>query len=327
MTITILNAIIAVVCGVAGAVVLFYVLNKLTELLPSKPQELIKPYVFILPAFAALGLFLVYPFFQTLVYSFANADSTAFIGLDNYTRLLSSPNFQTTLFNTFLWILIVPTFSIVFGLLIATLADRLRPTGEKISKTLIFLPLAISAVGSVAIFRLVYGATPTTQNQTGLLNAIWVGLGNAPIQFWQTPDFKLTSFTLMVILIWTQAGFAMVLLSAAIKGVPTDTLEAARIDGAGEGKIFFSIVIPQIRATLITVFITVLIGVLKTFDVVYVATNGGFGTNIIALNFYQALYVARDAGQAAAIVVILMLVIVPFLIYQIRQFRAEEAAR
>lgn len=327
MTITILNAIIAVVCGVAGAVVLFYVLNKLTELLPSKPQELIKPYVFILPAFAALGLFLVYPFFQTLVYSFANADSTAFIGFDNYTRLLSSPNFQTTLFNTFLWILIVPTFSIVFGLLIATLADRLRPTGEKISKTLIFLPLAISAVGSVAIFRLVYGATPTTQNQTGLLNAIWVGLGNAPIQFWQTPDFKLNSFTLMVILIWTQAGFAMVLLSAAIKGVPTDTLEAARIDGAGEGKIFFSIVIPQIRATLITVFITVLIGVLKTFDVVYVATNGGFGTNIIALNFYQALYVARDAGQAAAIVVILMLVIVPFLIYQIRQFRAEEAAR
>ncbi|MBF5082416.1 carbohydrate ABC transporter permease [Quadrisphaera sp. INWT6] len=327
MTITILNAIIAVVCGVAGAVVLFYVLNKLTELLPSKPQELIKPYVFILPAFAALGLFLVYPFFQTLVYSFANADSTAFIGLENYTRLLSSPNFQTTLFNTFLWILIVPTFSIVFGLLIATLADRLRPTGEKVSKTLIFLPLAISAVGSVAIFRLIYNAVPATQNQTGLLNAIWVALGNEPVAFLQTPDFKLNSFLLMVILVWTQAGFAMVLLSAAIKGVPTDTLEAARIDGAGEGKIFFSIVIPQIRATLITVFITVLIGVLKTFDVVYVATNGGFGTNIIALNFYQALYVQRDAGAAAAIVVILMLVIVPFLIYQIRQFRAEEAAR
>ncbi len=327
MTITILNALIAVVCGVAGAVVLFWVLNKLTELLPSKPQELIKPYVFILPAFAALGLYLVYPFIQTLVYSFANRDSTAFIGLDNYTALLSSPNFQTTLFNTFLWILIVPTFSIVFGLLIATLADRLRPTGEKISKTLIFLPLAISAVGSVAIFRLIYNAVPATQSQTGLLNAIVVALGGDPVPWLQTPDFKLNSFLLMVILVWTQAGFAMVLLSAAIKGVPTDTLEAARIDGAGEGKIFFSIVIPQIRATLITVFITVLIGVLKTFDVVYVATNGGFGTNIIALNFYQALYVQRDAGQAAAIVVILMLVIVPFLIYQIRQFRAEEASR
>jgi alpha-glucoside transport system permease protein len=327
ITVTILNAIIAVVAGVAGAVVLFWILNKLTELLPSKPQELIKPYVFILPAFAALGLYLVYPFFQTLVYSFANADSTAFIGLRNYEVLLSSPNFQTTLVNTFLWILIVPSFAIVFGLLIATLADRLRPTGEKISKTLIFLPLAISAVGSVAIFRLIYGAAPTTQNQTGLLNAIWVALGNNPIQWWQTSDFKLNSLTLMVILIWTQAGFAMVLLSAAIKGVPTDTLEAARIDGAGEGKIFFRIVIPQIRATMITVFITVLIGVLKTFDVVYVATNGGFGTNIIALNFYQALYVQRNAGQAAAIVIMLMIVIVPFLIYQIRQFRAEEASR
>ncbi len=327
MTITILNALIAIVGGVVGAVVLFWVLNKLTELLPSKPQELVKPYVFILPAFAALGLYLVYPFFQTLVFSFANRNSTAWVGFSNYANLLTSPNFQTTLVNTFLWILFVPAFSIIFGLLIATLADRLRPTGEKVSKTLIFLPLAISAVGSVAIFRLIYNSVPATQNQTGLLNAIWVGLGNSPVPWLQTPDFKLNSFLLMVILVWTQAGFAMVLLSAAIKGVPTDTLEAARIDGAGEGKIFFRIVIPQIRATLITVFITVLIGVLKTFDIVYVATNGGFGTNIIALNFYQALYVARDAGQAAAIVIILMVVIVPFLVYQIRQFRAEEAAR
>ncbi|MBC3761092.1 sugar ABC transporter permease [Quadrisphaera sp. RL12-1S] len=327
MTVTILNALIAVVGGVAGAVVLFWILNKVTELLPSKPQELIKPYVFILPAFAALGLYLVYPFFQTLVYSFANSDSTAFIGFKNYQVLLSSPSFQTTLFNTFLWILIVPTFAIVFGLLIATLADRLRPTGEKLSKTLIFLPLAISAVGSVAIFRLIYNAGAATGGQTGLLNAIVVAFGGDPIAWLQQSGFKLNSLLLMVILIWTQAGFAMVLLSAAIKGVPTDTLEAARIDGAGEGKIFFSIVIPQIRGTLITVFITVLIGVLKTFDVVYVATNGGFGTNIIALNFFQELYVNRNAGAAAAIVVLLMLVIVPFLVYQIRQFRAEEAAR
>ncbi|PWJ54677.1 alpha-glucoside transport system permease protein [Quadrisphaera granulorum] len=327
MTITILNALIAVVGGVVGAVVLYWILNKLTELLPSKPQELIKPYVFILPAFAALGFYLVYPFFQTVIYSFANRNSTEWVGFDNYTALLGSPGFQTTLINTFLWILIVPTFAIIFGLIIATLADRLRPTGEKISKTLIFLPLAISAVGAVAIWRLVYNAVPANQSQTGVLNAVWTLFGGDPVNWWQISDGKLNSFLLMVILIWTQAGFAMVLLSAAIKGVPTDTLEAARIDGAGEGKIFFSIVIPQIRATMLTVFITVLIGVLKTFDVVYVATNGNFGTNIIALNFYQALFVSRNAGQAAAIVVILMLVIVPFLIYQIRQFRAEEAAR
>ncbi|MGQ7296701.1 carbohydrate ABC transporter permease [Quadrisphaera sp. KR29] len=327
MTITILNAIIAVVGGVIGAVVLYWILNKLTELLPSKPQELIKPYVFILPAFAALGFYLIYPFVQTFVYSFANRDSSAWVGLANYQALFASPGFRTTLFNTFLWILIVPSFAIVFGLLIATLADRLRPTGEKLSKTLIFLPLAISAVGSVAIWGLIYRAQPATQNQTGLLNAVWTALGGDPVNWLQLQDGKVNSFLLMVILIWTQAGFAMVLLSAAIKGVPTDTLEAARIDGAGEGKIFFSIVIPQIRATMLTVFITVLIGVLKTFDVVYVATNGNFGTNIIALNFYQALFVSRDAGAASAIVVILMVVIIPFLIYQIRQFRAEEAAR
>ncbi|MFB9378635.1 carbohydrate ABC transporter permease [Kineococcus gynurae] len=327
MTITILNAIIAVVGGVAGAVVLFWILNKITELLPTKPQEFIKPYVFILPAFAALAFYLVYPFFQTVVNSFANRDTTAWVGFANYASLLTSPGFRQTLVNTLLWIIIVPAFAIVFGLIIATLADRLRPTGEKISKTIIFLPLAISAVGSWAIWQLIYRAQPATQNQTGLLNAIWVGLGGDPVPWMQTSDFKLNSFLLMVILIWTQAGFAMVLLSAAIKGVPTDTLEAARIDGAGEGKIFFRIVIPQIRATIITVFITVLIGVLKTFDIVYVATNGGFGTNIIALNFYQELYNSRNAGTAAAIVVMLMIVIVPFLLYQIKQFRAEEASR
>lgn len=327
MTITIANAVIAVVGGVLGAVVLFWLLNKLTELLPTGPQEKIKPYVFILPAFAAVGLYLVYPFIQTLVFSFANRDSTAWVGLANYGDLITSQNFQTTLVNTFLWILVVPSFAIIFGLIIATLADRLRPTGEKISKTLIFLPMAISAVGSVAIWQLIYRAQPANQSQTGLLNGIKTALGGDPVPWLQTSDFKLNSFLLMVILIWTQAGFAMVLLSAAIKGVPTETLEAARIDGAGEGKIFFAVVIPQIRATLITVFITVLIGVLKTFDVVYVATNGGFGTNIIALNFYQALYQARDVGQASAIVIILMIVITPFLLYQIRQFRAEEASR
>lgn len=327
MTIKILNTILAILGGVGGAVVLFYVLNRLTEFLPSKPQARVKPYVFILPAFAAIGLYLVYPFIQTVVFSFANRDSTAWVGLQNYVDLLSSPGFRSTLFNSLLWIVVVPAFAIVFGLLIATLADRLRPSGEKISKTMIFLPLAISSVGAGTIWRFVYLSNPPAQEQIGILNAVWTRLGGDPVAWLQISTGRLNSFMLMVILIWMQAGFAMVLLSAAIKGVPTDTLEAARIDGAGEGRVFFGIIIPQIKVTIITVFITVLIGVLKTFDIVYVMTNGNFNTNVIAMDFFTQQFVNRNTGYASAVVVMLMLAIVPVMAYQIRQFRLEEASR
>jgi alpha-glucoside transport system permease protein len=215
----------------------------------------------------------------------------------------------------------------VLGLLIASLADRLRPRGEKAAKTLIFLPLAIGAVSAGAIWRFVYATNPPTQNQVGLLNGIVTGLGGEPVTWLQISDFRFNSLLLMVMLLWMQAGFAMVLLSAAIKGVPTETLEAARLDGAGEGAIFFRIVIPQIRTTLITVFITVLIGVLKTFDIVYVMTNGNFNTNVIAVDFFNQLFTNNNAGYAAAIVVMLLIIMIPVLVFQIRQFRAEEAAR
>jgi alpha-glucoside transport system permease protein len=182
-------------------------------------------------------------------------------------------------------------------------------------------------VSAGAIWRFVYAANPPTQNQVGLLNGIVTGFGHAPVNWLQLSAGRLNSFLLMVMLLWLQAGFAMVLLSAAIKGVPTDTLEAARLDGAGEGAIFFRIVIPQIRTTLITVFITVLITVLKAFDIVYVMTNGNFNTNVVAVDFYNQLFTNGNAGYAAAIVVLLMLVIVPIMVFQVRQFRAEEVAR
>ncbi|WP_205704773.1 carbohydrate ABC transporter permease [Kineococcus indalonis] len=302
-------------------------MNKLTDLFPRRMHERVKPYVFILPAFAAISLYLLFPFFQTVVYSFANRDSTAWVGLQNYSDLLGDRGFQQTLFNTLLWILVVPALTIVLGLLIATLADRLRPGGEKFTKTIIFLPLAISAVGAGTIWTFIYTQRPPGQAQIGLLNAIWTLLGGDPVAWLQLSTGRLNSLLLMVILIWTQAGFAMVLLSAAIKGVPSDTLEAARIDGAAEGRIFFAIIVPQIRATIITVFITVIIGVLKTFDIVYVMTNGNFNTNVIALSYYQQQFVNRNSGSAAAIVVLLMIVMIPIMAYQVRQFRAQEVAR
>jgi len=327
VAIKIINALIAVIAGVGGAVVVFYLLNKLGEVLPGRWEERLKPFLWLLPALAAIGLYLIYPTVQTVVYSFANASSTAFIGTSNYTDLLSSSDFQNTLFNTLLWIIVVPAGTIVLGLLIATLADRLRSRGEKTAKTFIFLPLAVGAVSAGAIWRFVYAANPPTQNQVGLLNGIVTGFGGQPVNWLQISNFRFNSFLLMVILLWLQAGFAMVLLSAAIKGVPVDTLEAARLDGAGEGAIFFRIVIPQIRTTLITVFITVLITVLKTFDIVYVMTNGNFNTNVIAVDFYNQLFTNGNAGYAAAIVVMLMIVMIPIMTYQIRQFRAEEASR
>jgi alpha-glucoside transport system permease protein len=327
VTIKILNALIAVVAGVAGAVVVYYLLNKLAELLPGRWEDRVKPYLYLLPALAVLGLYLVYPTAQTFVYSFANDRSTEFVGFENYTDLLGSSGFRNTLFNTLLWILVAPAATIAIGLGIATLADRLKPRAEKTAKTFIFLPLAIGAVSAGAIWRFVYLANPPNQNQIGLLNGIWTGLGGEPVQWLQLSTLRANSFLLMVILLWIQVGFAMVLLSAAIKAVPTETLEAARLDGAGEGSIFFRIVIPQIRTTLITVYITVLIGVLKTFDIVYVMTNGNFNTNIIAVDFFNQLFTNRNNGYAAAIVVMLLIAMIPILVFQVRQFRAEEAAR
>jgi alpha-glucoside transport system permease protein len=327
MTAKVMTALISIVAGVGGALVLYYLLNKFAERLPGRWEDRIKPYVYILPAVAAIGLFLIYPAYQTIVYSFANRTSTEWVGLDNYRQLLTSEAFLQTLFNTLLWIVIVPTATVILGLAVAVLADRLRPRGEKLTKTIIFLPMAISMVGAATIWRFVYEARPAGQPQIGLQNAIVTALGFDPVVWLQQERFHLNSFWLMVILIWAQVGFSMVLLSAAVKGVPTETLEAARIDGANERQAFFRVVVPQIWPTVTVVFITVLIGVMKVFDVVYVMTNGNFNTNVIGLEFYNQLFTNGNAGFAAAIVVMLMVAIIPVMIYQVRQFRAQEAGR
>jgi alpha-glucoside transport system permease protein len=327
VTIKIANALISIIAGVGGALILYYLLNKLAEALPGRWEDRIKPYLFLLPALAAIGLFLIYPAIQTIMYSFANRDSTAWVGLTNYTDLLTSTAFLQTLFNTLLWIAIVPAATVILGLAIAVLADRLRPRSEKLSKTIIFMPMAISMVGASTIWRFVYEARPAGEPQIGLQNAIVTALGFQPVVWLQQETLHLNSFWLMIILIWAQVGFSMVLLSAAVKGVPTETLEAARIDGAQERQVFFRVVVPQIWPTVITVFITVLIGVMKVFDIVYVMTNGNFNTNVIALEFYNQLFTNGNAGYAAAIVVMLMIAVLPVMIYQVRQFRAQEAGR
>jgi alpha-glucoside transport system permease protein len=327
LTIKLINALIAVVAGVLGALVLYWLLNKIVEKLPGRMEDRVKPWVYIGPAVLLVGLFLVYPAIRTIILSFANSTSTAWVGAENYTRLLGSESFRMVLFNTLLWMLIVPTLSVAIGLVVAVLADRLNPRGEKLSKSLIFMPMAISMVGASAIWQIIYEARPAGTKQTGLLNALWTATGGDPQSWLQFNQFKINSLLLMVIMIWLQAGFAMVLLSAAIKGVPVDTIEAGRIDGASELAIFFRIVVPQIWPTVLTVFVTVLIGVMKVFDIVYVMTGGNFDTDIVGNRFFTELFTNGNNGNAAAIVVMLMIAITPFMVYQVRQFRKQEVER
>ncbi len=327
MVIKLANAALAILGGIGGAMLLFWFLNKLVESLGRRWEDRIKPLAFAGPAILAISVYLIYPAVVTVQLSFANASSTAYVGLANYKDLLTSPDFLGVLFNNLLWIIIVPAATVVLGLGVALLADRLRPRSEKATKTVIFLPMAISMVGAATIWRTIYEFQPQGEVQTGLLNAVFGLFDKGPFSWFQIDTLHFNSLLLMIILIWTQVGYAMVLLSAAIKGTPEDTIEAARIDGASERRVFFSIIIPQIKATIITVFITVLIGVMKVFDIVYVTTNGAFNTDVIGRRFYNELFTDGNAGYAATIVVLLMLAITPVLIYQVRHFKAEEAGR
>jgi alpha-glucoside transport system permease protein len=326
VTAKIISALIAVVAGIGAALLLYYALNKLAELMPSKWEERIKPYLYVLPAFAAITIYLIYPAVVTIANSFRDEVSVEYVGFQNYTDLLSSPAFRDTLFNTLLWITVVPTVTVALGLAVATLADRLTTKWENITKTIIFLPMAISLVGASVVWKFIYEYRPPGQAQIGIQNAIITALGFDPVAWLQADTLRFNSFLLMAVLLWAQVGFSMVLLSAAVKGVPGDSLEAARIDGAGERQIFFQVIVPQIKGTIITVFITVLIGTMKVFDIVYVMTNGNFNTNVIANEFYNQLNTNFNQGAASAIVVLLMLAVIPVMAYQVRHFRAEEAA-
>lgn len=319
---------LALVVGVGGAGALFYFLNMFVEGLPGRLSDGLMPYAFVIPAIGLTALMLIYPAIQTINYSFANADSTAYVGLDNYRELFGNDAFRSTLLNNLLWLLLVPAIVVAFGVIVAVLGDKLSERGEKVAKSTIFLPMAISFVGASTIWGLVYAYNDASSNQTGLLNAVWTSVFNGDPQPWlQTSDFRLNSLLMMVILVWLQVGFAMILLSSAIKGVPAETLEAARIDGASEFQIFKSVVIPQIKGTIITVYITVVILVLKVFDIVYVLTNGRNESNVIANLFFNELFANDQAGTASAIVVVLLVAVLPVLYYQVRHFRQEEMNR
>jgi alpha-glucoside transport system permease protein len=283
----------------------------------------IRPWLFLLPALLFLSVYLVYPVVETFRLSFFDKTGKVFVGFANYTWAVSDGNFQQSIFNNILWLIIVPSFATAFGLIIAVLADRLW--WGNIAKSLVFMPMAISFVGASVIWKFVYDYRGDAANQIGVLNALVTYFGGEP-QAWITiPVWN--SILLMVILIWIQTGFAMVILSAALRGVPEETLEAARIDGANGFQIFFDIMIPQIWGTIVVVWTTITIVVLKVFDIIFAMTNGQWDTEVLANLMFKWMFVNFDNGRGSAIAVIIMLAVLPIMVWNIRRANAEEGTR
>lgn len=318
----IIIAFVAIIWGVGGVGLLYFLTNWLIEKLPPKWVDRLQPYLFIGPAVSILFWYLAIPTIRTFILSLKDRAGEEFVGLANYKFVFTERIMLTAFRNNLLWIVVGATLSIVFGLLIAVLADRSRY--ENFAKSMIFLPMAISMVGAGIIWNFIYEVTDPNSPQIGLLNAIWVALGNEP-QAWTALIQPWNNLFLIVILIWLQTGYAMVIFSAAIKGIPNELLEAARVDGASEIQVFFRIMIPYIMGTIITVSTTVVIFTLKIFDVVWVMTGGQFGTHVIATQFYRQAFTNQNKGYAAAIAIILLIAVIPVMIYNLQQFSEEEA--
>ena len=277
-----LQAVLTIVIGLGGCIGYFWLSNQLIDkvLFPARGPnigrnirraEMIRPWLFLFPAMFALGLYLAYPVVATFWLSLTDRNQGgAFVGLANYQQMLREAKFWEAIRNNMLWLIVVPAASTGFGLLAAQLTDRIR--WGNLAKSLIFMPMAISFVGASVIWKLVYDFRPIGQEQIGILNAVWVWLGGEP-QTWLTIT-PWNNFLLMVVLIWIQTGFAMVILGAALRGIPEETVEAAIVDGANPFQIFFKIKVPQIRSTIVVVWTTITLVVLKVFDIVLAMTNG-----------------------------------------------------
>ena len=404
-----LQGLITIVLGVGGCLAYFFLANQVLDkfIFPPRPDDrgrninranLLRPWLFLLPAILALGLYLAYPVIETLRLSVTDRSlGGAFVGLANYQQMMGEPKFWEAMRNNMLWLIVVPAASTAFGLLAAQLTDRIA--WGNIAKSLIFMPMAISFVGASVIFKLIYDARPADQAQIGVLNAIWMkfdgGIGSflflkilpaimligfalvvgyaawvvlRPIlsrgsrsawwlrllqiglsglgiylavlalinvfrvlgaefeygqpQTWLTLPFW-NNFFLMVVLIWIQTGFAMVILSAALRGIPEETIEAAIVDGANPFQVFFSIKVPQLMSTIVVVWTTITLTVLKVFDIVFAMTNGQWQTQVLANYMFDKLFRANDWGVGSASAIVIMLLVTPILVWNVVNARKE----
>ncbi len=333
-----LQGLITIILGVGGCVAYYYLSNLFLDKVLYPPRgpnagrnisraNMVRPWLFLLPALIALGLYLAYPVVETLRLSLTERETLAdgssvynWAGLDNYRQMLNEPKFHEALRNNIMWLVVVPAFATAFGLLAAQLTDRLK--WGSIAKSMIFMPMAISFVGAAVIFKLVYDTRPIEQEQIGVLNAIYLALGGEAPKTWLTIPIW-NNFFLMAVLIWIQTGFAMVILSAALRGIPEETIEAAIVDGAGPFQIFFKIKVPQIKGTIVVVWTTITIVVLKVFDIVFAMTNGQWGTQVLANYMYDKLFRANDWGVGSAAAMVIMLLVSPILVWNVINARRE----
>lgn len=319
------QALLAMFLGIGGSVVYFVGIDKIIDkTFPDQAQERVRPWAYIAPALLILGGYLVYPALRTAYLSFYGERSEEFVGLANYVFAFTSDPMLISFRNNALWLIVATAGTVGFGLLIAVLADRVRY--ERYVKTLIFLPMAISFVGAGVIWKYIYAFRPGTSAQIGLLNAINVNLlNNEPVAWlFNVPE---NTFFLILVFVWIWTGFAVVVLSAALKGIPQEILESARVYGANEWQVFWRIMVPMIGSTIAVVATTMVIYVLKVFDIVYVMTNGNRETEVIANRMYKEMFQFRDFGRASAIAVILLLAIIPMMVINVKRFQQQEAQR
>jgi alpha-glucoside transport system permease protein len=315
---------ITLVLGLAAFAAIVVLLFILAERTSVKAQEWAKYLIFLVPAVALLVIGLIYPAIRTLILSFMNADSDEFVGMDNYVWAFTRPEILQVLTNTAIWVFVVPTVSTFIGLVIAYLTDRMKTAA--VVKSLIFMPMAISMVGASIIWKFVYDFEPNLKKvDIGLLSSLSKAVGITPPN-WLLEN-PLNTFLLIVVMIWIQTGFAMVVLSAAMKNIPDEVVEASMLDGASQLKRFVQITVPMIRSSIVVVLTTITIGVLKVFDIVRTMTGGNFSTNVIANEMYSQTFRSLNYGTGSALAIILFLGVVPIIWYNIRQLRLERTER
>ena len=284
-------------------------------------ENSVRAIIFIAPAFLVLFMFILYPVFETVRLSFFDKFGREFVGWNNYLWALNDPNFRRSILNNLGWLLIVPTLSTFFGLVIANLTDKIW--WGTIAKSIIFMPMAISFVGAGVIWKFIYDYRGTGDQQIGLLNAIVVSLGMEP-QAWLTISIWNNLF-LMAIMIWIQTGLALVIFSAALRGIPNETLEAARIDGASEFRIFWSIIIPFLERTILVIWTIITILVLKVFDIIYAMTNGEWQTEVLANLMYDWMFRGGgDSGRGSVLAFCIMIGVIPILVWNLYRYRQEQ---
>ena len=324
----IISLISTVLAGIFFFIIYFRLFNFILDyiikykIINHRYENSIRSIIFIAPAFLVLFTFILFPVFETIRLSFYDKFGREFIGLDNYLWAIKDTEFRRSILNNLGWLLIVPTLSTFFGLVIANLTDRIW--WGTIAKSIIFMPMAISFVGAGVIWKFIYDYRGVDDQQIGLLNAIVVSFGLEP-QAWLTIPIWNNLF-LMAIMIWIQTGLALVIFSAALRGIPKETLEAARIDGASEFRIFWSIIIPFLEQTILVIWTIITILVLKVFDIIYAMTNGQWQTEVLANLMYDWMFRGGgDSGRGSVLAFCIMIGVIPILAWNLYRHRNEQS--